>query len=113
MLKERPCYLLLTVCLSVHILLFSSPSFGYSIWEYCSGRADYANRYDLTGVMWPDHAGDPIYNFGYIGKFEQNPPGVDDSWLTNAVVSASNEWEKWANVQFADGLGRRVRGMFG
>ncbi|MBM4135255.1 MAG: PEP-CTERM sorting domain-containing protein [Nitrospira sp.] len=104
MRKKRLHYLLLIVCLSVDILIFSLPAFGYSLWKDCSGRADYANRYDLTGVMWPSGSG-VTYDFGKFGTFATLPPGVDTSWLESTVAAASNDWEKWAEVSFGDTLG--------
>lgn len=77
----------------------------YDFWQYDAGRADYLYRYDLAGYTWPAQGGNAIYDFGQIGTFAANPPGVDAVWLSAAVNDVAGDWERWGNFDFADTLG--------
>jgi MYXO-CTERM domain-containing protein len=95
------------LCLLVAI---SSPALGYDFYKYGCGRNDQAGRYDLAGVLWPNQA-NVVYDFGKIGNPAGLPASLTPEVVGQALVNASNEWEKWANVKFDDAVGDAGTGL--
>ncbi|OGK77896.1 MAG: hypothetical protein A2X52_03925 [Candidatus Rokubacteria bacterium GWC2_70_16] len=90
----------------------AGPAFGYGFFEFGNGRTDYANRYDLTGSMWPTQLGSPaIYDLGDVGTFATLPTGVTNAMLTTAAKNAGDAWERYANVKIGNALGAAAAGL--
>lgn len=91
--------------LGIVAILAAPSAFGYTFYEYGAGRADYRDRYDFPGTMWPGQAGVLTYDFGNIGAFATLPPGLNVGSVETAAKTAGNAWEQWAYLNIGDTLG--------
>lgn len=94
------CFIRYCMIGMLFIVLSGMDAWGYSFLKHGSGRADFASRYDLSGILWPDGAGTK-YDFA-LRSSANVPTDLTQQQWKNAAKNAGNSWEQWANIVFAD-----------
>jgi hypothetical protein len=110
-MSSRKSRTILALCCMAAICTLQQNAHGYGFYEFGNGTENLSNTYDLSGIMFPKHEGETVYNFGQIGAFDDTSPQFLRDNAAAAVQGAIQDWGQWARVTASPSLGSSSTGL--